>query len=135
MCIRDRPYDIQLELMGPFFPLEIDWSVNYAGDVFDSIELLDIVGTYDLTGLEFELYRIATQWSTEVLMSYETMTIEIVDAPCDADLNGDGGVDADDLLAIFAGWGNCEECAADLDGDGLVDAADLIALLGAWGDC
>lgn len=54
---------------------------------------------------------------------------------CDADLDGNGAVDAADLSVILGAWGATGSSAADLDGSGLVDGADLAALLGAWGDC
>jgi hypothetical protein len=53
---------------------------------------------------------------------------------CPADLNGDGLVDIDDLLALFAEWGMAGG-SADLDGDGFVDVSDLILLLGSFGPC
>jgi len=52
------------------------------------------------------------------------------------DLNGDGVVDAADLLILLSAWGECgtpDNCPADLDGDGIVNAADLLILLGNWG--
>ena len=47
------------------------------------------------------------------------------------DLNGDGVVQADDLAAVLAAWGQ-SGVAADLDLDGIVGAADLAAVLAAW---
>ena len=52
------------------------------------------------------------------------------------DLDGDGVVGSNDLLALLGAWGSCddcENCVADLDGDCDVDGADLILLLGNWG--
>ncbi len=52
------------------------------------------------------------------------------------DLDGDGDVDAADLILLLGAWGACDDCAncpADLDGDCDVDGADLILLLGNWG--
>jgi hypothetical protein len=53
-------------------------------------------------------------------------------APCPADLNGDGKVDAADLTILLSSWGGG---GADLNGDGVTDAADLTILLSAWGGC
>jgi hypothetical protein len=53
---------------------------------------------------------------------------------CDADLNGDGLVNAADLAILLGAWGSGDR-AADLDNDAVVGAADLAILLGAWGDC
>jgi len=58
--------------------------------------------------------------------------------PCAADLNGDRGVDAGDLVVLLSAWGQCDPgkpCPADLDGDGTVNSADLALLLSAWGPC
>jgi hypothetical protein len=49
------------------------------------------------------------------------------------DVNGDGTVNTDDLLAVLAAWGPCSPpCAEDLDGDGQVDVNDVLILIGAW---
>jgi hypothetical protein len=61
--------------------------------------------------------------------------------PPDADLTGDGVVDAADLAELLAQWGVCgkgDPCTADLappppgGGDGEVNAADLAELLANW---
>ena len=51
------------------------------------------------------------------------------------DINGDGFVNVEDLLALLAAWGPCEEdcCLADLDIDGTVGVEDLLLLLANWG--
>ncbi len=53
------------------------------------------------------------------------------------DIDGDGVVDASDLITLLGSWGPCpkapEPCPADLNVDGQVDGQDLIILLGAWG--
>jgi hypothetical protein len=51
------------------------------------------------------------------------------------DCDGDGDVDAADLLALLAAWGEYDEgCVpGDLDHNGRVDADDLEALLMNWG--
>ena len=56
---------------------------------------------------------------------------------CDADLNGNGIVDGEDLGLLFAAWGPCggSECPADLTDDGLVDGQDLGLLFASWGSC
>ncbi len=52
------------------------------------------------------------------------------------DIDGDGDVDATDLILLLGAWGACDDCGncvADLDGDCNVGSADLIILLGNWG--
>jgi hypothetical protein len=51
---------------------------------------------------------------------------------CLGDLDGDGLVGVDDLLAVVAGWGGPD---GDVDGNGTTDADDLLALLARWGGC
>jgi hypothetical protein len=57
-----------------------------------------------------------------------------VSAPCPADINGSGTVDASDLTQVLAAWGS-NVGAADVNGDGVVDGFDLGAVLAAWGPC
>jgi hypothetical protein len=59
--------------------------------------------------------------------------------PLAGDVNGDWGVNIDDLLAIISGWGPCPtlggppaECAADLDHNGVVDIDDLLEVINGW---
>jgi hypothetical protein len=56
-------------------------------------------------------------------------------AACPADIDGSGGVDVSDLLAVLSVWGACGGCAEDVDGDGDVGVNDLLAVLAAWGSC
>jgi Tol biopolymer transport system component len=53
------------------------------------------------------------------------------------DVNGDGAVNVDDLVAVILGWGDCpkppDECPADVDGSGTVDVDDLIMVILNWG--
>lgn len=55
--------------------------------------------------------------------------------PCPADLNGDDGVDVQDLLLLLGAWGPCKACDADLNSSGSVDVQDLLILLANWGPC
>ncbi|MSR40665.1 MAG: hypothetical protein EXS10_02030 [Phycisphaerales bacterium] len=55
-------------------------------------------------------------------------------APCVADLNANGFVDAADLSILLNAWGT-KGGVADIDQDGIVDAPDLTVLLSAFGNC
>ena len=57
-----------------------------------------------------------------------------IEAPCPADLDGNGSVDGGDLGLFLGVWGT-SPCALDLDGDGSCTGADLGILLGSWGGC
>ncbi len=52
--------------------------------------------------------------------------------PCTGDLNGDGFVGVDDLLAVIAAWGTAD---GDVDGDGMTGVDDLLLLISAFGEC
>ncbi|MEE2908058.1 MAG: hypothetical protein VX527_09545 [Planctomycetota bacterium] len=52
--------------------------------------------------------------------------------PCPADLDSDGNVGSDDILAMLSAWGTP---AGDVTGDGSTDVSDVLAIIAAWGDC
>ncbi len=54
---------------------------------------------------------------------------------CVADLDADGVVGSNDLIALLGAWGENPGHPADFDGDGTVGTTDLLVLLGAWGEC
>ncbi len=53
-------------------------------------------------------------------------------APCPADLNHSGAVDASDLAILLGAWGGT---GGDVNADGATNASDLAVMLGAWGAC
>jgi hypothetical protein len=64
--------------------------------------------------------------------------IDIMIAPSiPSDVNGDGCVDVDDLIAVILAWGACpappQPCDADADDNGAVDVDDLIVVILGWG--
>jgi len=64
-----------------------------------------------------------------------TVRIELVANACPGDLTNDATVNADDLLAVLAAFGEVGESAwtSDLTGDGAVNADDLLGVLAAFG--
>ena len=54
----------------------------------------------------------------------------VASADCGADVNGDSIVDAIDLGALLANWGNAGN--GDIDGDGTVGGNDVTVLLASW---
>ncbi|MEY3142632.1 MAG: hypothetical protein RLY21_1125 [Planctomycetota bacterium] len=66
--------------------------------------------------------------------SFRFIDVYTPPAPCAADVNGSGTVDASDLAVVLAAWGTAN-ATADIDGSGLVDASDLAVVLAAWGPC
>ena len=73
-----------------------------------------------------EDHEAAVEWVEEHLAGEEH---------CHGDVNDDHLVDINDLLAMLAVWGPCDECDADLDDNGAVDVEDLLELLAEFGDC
>lgn len=54
--------------------------------------------------------------------------------PCPSDIDGNGAVDVNDLLAVLGAWGD-KGGDADVNDDGVVDVADLLQVLADWGPC
>ena len=48
---------------------------------------------------------------------------------------GDGQVGVDDVLLVLGEFGQATDGAADIDGDGFVTVNDLLAIIAAWGPC
>jgi hypothetical protein len=60
---------------------------------------------------------------------------EFQGAPCPWDLDIDGLVGTNDLLALLAQWGTDPGGPPDFDGDGNVGITDFLELLANWGPC
>ena len=48
------------------------------------------------------------------------------------DVNNDGIVNTDDMIAVIGAWGSCN-CPADLNHDGAVNTDDLTLVISHWG--
>jgi hypothetical protein len=63
-------------------------------------------------------------------------TLGPIVATIPGDINGDGVVNVNDLVALIGVWGPCPPppagCPADLDNDGSVAVDDLVLLIGNW---
>jgi hypothetical protein len=69
-------------------------------------------------------------------LSFPTqIDIDAVVIPCPADINSNGTVNIDDLLAVINAWGPCAGCPADINQNGVVNIDDLLAVINAWGQC
>lgn len=68
----------------------------------------------------------------------DNVSLEVLDCesspPCTGDLDGNGTVAVDDLLALLAVYGSADS-DADIDGSGSVDVNDVLIIIAAWGDC
>jgi hypothetical protein len=56
-------------------------------------------------------------------------------AACPADVDGNGEVGFNDVLAVLSFWGPCAGCPADVDHNGDVGFSDLLLILSTWGPC
>ncbi|MBC03597.1 MAG: hypothetical protein CMJ34_09900 [Phycisphaerae bacterium] len=79
-----------------------------------------------------------TFWAQETSLTVDdwsvTLVINELQAPCPADLDGDGVVNGADLGLFLGAWGT-SPCKSDINGDGVCNGADLGEMLIAWGDC
>jgi hypothetical protein len=64
-----------------------------------------------------------------------TLAIDAAGTLCEADIDGNGAVDVNDLLMVIGDWGCAGTCAADITGDGAVNVQDLLQLIASWGNC
>jgi hypothetical protein len=58
----------------------------------------------------------------------------ILPPACPEDVNDNGMVDVQDLVAVILAWGT-SDAAADVNDTGIVDVADLVAVIVKWGPC
>jgi len=72
---------------------------------------------------------------TQELDADYALVISGISLGCPEDVDENGVIEFDDLLAVLAAWGPCEDCPEDIDGSGEVDFDDLLRVLGAWGPC
>ena len=54
---------------------------------------------------------------------------------CEGDVDGDGTVNVDDIIAVILAWGDTGSNSADLNGDLIVNAFDLALVLTFYGGC
>lgn len=107
--------------------LEQDFDLDLAGWILREARSASITGT------------IITGWgSHDGLEEAFLANLTPSATGCPADINGDGLIGLNDLLAVLGAMGpcpDCDQCIADLDGDCDVDSSDLSALLALWGAC
>ena len=70
--------------------------------------------------------------SASTMNSAELEFIAIGSSLAPGDVDGDGVVGVNDLLALIAEWGTCQGCSEDLNGDGVVNVTDLLEVIANW---
>ena len=104
--------------------LSIDQIVGFGEDAYGELYICDLGG---------EIYKIVPASPPP-----DSNGNGIPDAceggsPPAGDINQDGSVDTDDLLAVINSWGPCAPpCAADTNQSGAVDTDDLLVVINGW---
>jgi hypothetical protein len=127
--------------------------VSVDGGIFstiweNTIEITDSSWTevsYDLSDLADGQSDVRIRWvmgTTDSSWQYSGWNIDDVQiiavslsSGVPGDANGDGMVNADDILAVISAWGQCPpgDCPADVNGDGVVNTDDLLLVIANWG--
>ena len=121
-----------LEVVGPT-------GAGTTGGWFEVSFDLDAVG---LAGIEaFQMRVIAEDADTGSVIEAGLDAISLARLTCDdgnacvGDVDGNGVVNVNDMLALIGAWGDCQGCDEDINDDGLVNVSDLLLVLDAWGSC
>jgi len=77
----DFPFGVPLNAQGAFGAFGNDFSVSYAGNTLNSLNLLDAVGLYDFTGLGSYFWAVTDGGFEPIGIDYNRMVIEVVPAP------------------------------------------------------
>ena len=109
-------------------------SVNYQITSKEFIEYLRDANLTDNKGQVVYNLWVDNGMSPPVTMDLAEITIYRTQ-----DIDKDGDVDVNDLLAVIGAWGACNPvptpCPADVTGDRVVNVNDLLAIISAWGSC
>lgn len=92
-------------------------------------ELPTIIPAGDFAGVLLDLTPQTATWSLTLAIDVWGHA-ETQNAP--GDVNGDGVVDTNDILAILSAWGQCKACPEDLNGDGMVGVDDILLVIAHW---
>ncbi len=132
---------------GASYPPAYRGALFFADHISGWIKALRVDGAYQLVNL----FDFATQSGAPVDIVADPVSGDLYyvgfysgqlyrityDGPGPADVDGDGAVDVDDLIAVILAWGDCwggpPVCPADIDGSGRVDVDDLVAVILNWG--
>ena len=77
----DVPQPVGVHIPGLAPAHDLDFLATYPGTTLPSLDILDAVGSYDLTGLSVFNWTIGRFGNAGAEYNYETMTISVVPAP------------------------------------------------------
>jgi len=103
-----------------------------------SQSLLDIAGftPNDTFRIRFIAQDLGESSRVEAAVdNIELLSVDCSEQPCFGDLDGDGQVGTNEILAVLDAWGECAGCPADLTGDGVVNVDDLLLVVSNFGPC
>jgi hypothetical protein len=100
-----------------------------------SVLVSDHVVPTDAVRLRFRIGDSPNDSITEAGLDEIVVETLLCGGSCPADLDADGSVNIDDLLALLGAWATDPGGPPDFDGDGTVAIEDLLTLLGTWGPC
>ena len=83
----DWPVPLPLDQAGSSGQLMSDYNVTYTGDPLSSLDILDALGTYTLTGLTLSTWYISDNGSVLTEITFEEMTIRVSAVPEPATLS------------------------------------------------
>ena len=129
-CIEVGSYDVETCINGILEDFPAEWNVADSGEYSFTFALCG----QSLSG--------AGDWNVRLTHGYETgsddqwsgaLTFGVLtdEAPCPADLSGDGVVGFSDLSIILSNWLTSD--GGDVNGDGETNFTDLSLVLSAWG--
>ena len=103
-------------------------------DDFDPLvgQMFTILTANDVSG-EFDIVDSCAGLNVAYNPTSVVVTITSACTLCPWDLDDNGTVNTNDLLALFAQWGT--DGPADFDGSGVVNTVDLLILFANWGPC
>ena len=121
-------------MQSTLFPLAftVELGPDYAPAAGDQLFLLESTAPHDGVSVALPPLPPLLAWTLADDGRVVSLRIDAV-VP---DVDGDGDVDVDDLLAVLMAWGPCPvppaDCPADVDGSGDVGVDDLLVVLLAW---
>ncbi len=121
---------------------------NNAGAAWTTVESLgDTAGVWSTSGFLVGSFVLPTSQVRVRFLANDNPNDSVTDmgvddfivtgftCTCLGDVDGDGDVNVNDLLALLGAWGTDPGGPPDFDADGDVNVQDLLQLLGAWGPC